>query len=219
MSPRRQRPDQRVDVSLPELVSGDQQDLQTGDCDGLRFDALSLQGLVAHDVRLLECKLADCVLDDARLPGARFSSCVLDGLRATTLDLAESQWLDVVLEGGRYGALLGQGSTLVRVAVRGAKVDYFNLRGAEVTSVQVEETTIGELDLGMSHVRHLSFVRSCVDRLVLHGATLEDVDLTGAELAALDGLAGLRGAQISQAQLTQLAPALAASMGIRVTAD
>lgn len=45
-------------------------------------------------------------LDCAAPASPRASSCVLDGLKATTLDLAESQWLDVVLEGGRYGALL-----------------------------------------------------------------------------------------------------------------
>jgi uncharacterized protein YjbI with pentapeptide repeats len=217
VSPRRQPADPPLQVTLPDLHPGGLPDLRSGDCDGLAFDGLELPGLVVHDLRLLECRLAGCVLDDARLRGARLSSCVLDGLRATTLDLADSTWLDVVVEGGRYGAVLGQGSQLQRVAVHGVKIDYLNLRGADLNRVEVSDCTIGELDLGTSQARHLRFVRSRVDRLVLHGATLRDVDLTGADLSALEGLQSLRGALISQDQLTQLAAALADSLGIRVT--
>ena len=50
----------------------------------------------------------------------------------------------------------------------------------------------------------------------MSGCTLDEVDLRGAQLAALDGIGSLAGSLITEAQLVRLAPALAAHLGIRV---
>jgi uncharacterized protein YjbI with pentapeptide repeats len=55
-----------------------------------------------------------------------------------------------------------------------------------------------------------------VQRLDVTRATLSRVDLRGADLSGLDGLAHLRGAVISGDQLLELAPALAEHLGIDV---
>jgi hypothetical protein len=55
-----------------------------------------------------------------------------------------------------------------------------------------------------------------VDSLNVRQAKLQDVDLRGATLAAIDGLTDLRGATISHDQLVMIAPLLAASIGHKV---
>jgi hypothetical protein len=47
---------------------------------------------------------------------------------------------------------------------------------------------------------------------------LQDVDLTGADLDALDGVGNLAGATIDENQLTRLAGAFAAHLGVTVVA-
>jgi uncharacterized protein YjbI with pentapeptide repeats len=51
------------------------------------------------------------------------------------------------------------------------------------------------------------------------GATLSKVDLSGARLRSLIGVESLRGAIVSQAQLHDLAPLLAAELGLEVLDD
>ncbi len=48
------------------------------------------------------------------------------------------------------------------------------------------------------------------------GARLRDVDLRGADLSRVDGVAGLAGASIDERQLAELAPLLAAEAGLTV---
>ena len=47
-------------------------------------------------------------------------------------------------------------------------------------------------------------------------AQISNLDLRAADLAEIVGLSALRGATISELQLTQLAPAFAASLGIQI---
>ncbi|NTW40018.1 MAG: hypothetical protein HGA44_09025 [Cellulomonadaceae bacterium] len=55
-----------------------------------------------------------------------------------------------------------------------------------------------------------------IGRLNLTHAQLTDVDLRGADLSGLDGVAGLAGATISESQLVDLAGALAVQRRIAV---
>ena len=50
----------------------------------------------------------------------------------------------------------------------------------------------------------------------MSGARLTDVDLSGARLSTIVGIESLRGATISAAQMLDLAPLLAAHLGLRV---
>ena len=108
------------------------------------------------------------------------------------------------------------GGRLTRVTVRGGKIDYLNLREAHLTDVRFEGCVIGDLDLIGAHATRLVIAGCRIARLDLTRAVLTDVDLRTADLSRLDGLAGLAGATISQEQLLDLAPALAAHLRIVV---
>lgn len=206
-----------LEISLPALTSGSAADLCTdADIEALAFDTVDLQGLAADGARLLDCRLVACQLDDARLRRSRLSSCQLEGVTAAAADLVDSGWLDVVVRGGRIGALVAHGSNLMRVAFVGVRLDYVNLRGSTLAQVRLVDCRIGELDLGEADAAGITFEGCQVDRLVVTGATLKEVELTGADLEALEGVGSLSGATISQDQLTRLAPALAAHLGVKV---
>ena len=62
----------------------------------------------------------------------------------------------------------------------------------------------------------MTFEDCRVGRLDVTRAQLRQVDLRGAELAAVDGTAGLKGATISEQQLLELAGAFADHLGLTV---
>lgn len=206
-----------LDIALPALRHGARADVGVDrHVDGLDFAGADLHDLQADGARLLECRLLECQLGQARLRRARLSSCVLDGVTAMAIDAAESTWADVVVKGGRVGALLLNGAELRRVALVGVRVDYLNLRAASVTEVRLVDCRIGELDLSAADLSHVWFERCQVARLDITGARLTALDLTGADLDALDGIGSIRGAVLNAAQVTSLAPAFAAHLGVDV---
>ena len=58
-----------------------------------------------------------------------------------------------------------------------------------------------------------------IGELLVSRARLADVDLRGAEMSRIDDATALAGAVVSPTQLLDLAPLLAAALGIRVQAD
>jgi uncharacterized protein YjbI with pentapeptide repeats len=192
----------------PELAGG-------GSYDGVRFAGPELTG-DATGARFLECELADCAVDGVAFDRARLATCRLAGLRATALSAVDATWLDVVVTGGRIGALTAHGAGLTRVGLEGVVLDYLDLRGATVQDLTVRGCRIRELDLTDADLRDLRFEDTTVGSLVLSNARNRQVDLRGAEIAALDDVAGLPGCTISPAQLTAWSEGLAAHLGIRV---
>jgi len=207
-------------VRLPVLRPATSAQLCAGDdLDELSFDGLTIENLRADDAHLLECRFTRCELTAARLRRSTFSACVLEEVGATALDIADSTVRDVVVRSSRFGALTAHGASLLRLSVEGGRLDYVNLRGARLTQVQFLDCRIADLDVGSARLQHVRFRDCRIDRLSLSGATLEGVDLAGAELGVVDGVDRLAGSTINLLQLSQLAPALAATMGITVSPD
>lgn len=183
--------------------------------DGLRFAGLELTG-DATGARFLECVLADCDVAGVGFDRARLSTCLLTGLRSPNWSLIDAALLDVVVAGGRFGAVTAHGAGLTRVALEGVQVDYANLRGATLVDVTLTGCAVGELDLGGADLRDVRLVGCTVGSLVLGGARSRAVDLRGAAVQRLDGVTGLRGCTISSAQLVGWSAGMAAELGISV---
>lgn len=205
------------DVTLPDLRPANRAEFEADDeHDGLEFSALALSEFAAGNQRFVECRFAACRFGAVKLRRARFNTCRLDDLDVTTLDVGESEWSDVAIGGGRFGALLAPGAHLTRVAFDNVRANYLNLRGVEAIDLTLRRCRIEELDLGGAQIRRADLSGSEIERLILTDARLTDVDLRQAELAVLEGVAYLRGATISERQLTRLAPALASHLGIGI---
>jgi len=192
----------------PDLTGG-------GTSDGLHWADAELSG-DATDARFLECVLTGCDLTGVRFDRARVSASLLTELRSPAWSLVDATLLDVVVAGGRFGALTASGARLTRVALQEVKVDFLDLRGATLVDVTLTGCTVGEVDLSGADLRDVRLVDCTVGSLVLNGSRSRSVDLRGAAVTALDGVPGLRGCTISDAQLTGWAPAMAAELGVRV---
>jgi uncharacterized protein YjbI with pentapeptide repeats len=209
-----------AEMALPELTPHSGEPLEThGDYDAVAFTDLDLSGQNANNTRLLDCALVRCRADGLQLRRARFAEALVADLQATTIDLAESVWRDSLVTGGRIGAAVASNAKLMRVRFRGVKLDFLNLRGATLQDVVFQDCLLGEVDATDARLTDVDFSGSRVDILGVRNATLARVDLSRAALQTLSGLEHLRGAIVSAAQLTDLAPLLADHLGIVVNPD
>ena len=187
-----------------------------GDYDAVHFAGLDLAGQSADDAAFLGCRLGRCGLDGVSMRRARIAECLLDELRATSVDAADSIWRDTLVTVRRVGALLAIGASWSSVRVRGGRIDLLDLSGAKLRGVALEGCAVGELDLGTAEARDISFEGCEIELLDVTGARLVAADFTGATIGGVRGVDGLRGATITPAQLVDLAPQMAAHLGLKV---
>ncbi|MFG3157539.1 pentapeptide repeat-containing protein [Streptomyces sp. NPDC048219] len=211
----------RPEVRLPALEPYGGGALEPdGDYDGLEFPETDLSGQDGTGARFLDCGLTACVLDETSLPRARLLDSVLTGVRGVGTDLAEATLRDVELVDARLGGTQLHGAVLERVLVRGGKIDCLNLRRARLKDVVFEGCVLVEPDFGGARLERVAFVDCALRDADLSAATLTDVDLRGAApLEVSRGVDRLAGAVISPAQLLDLAPVLAAQLGVRVLGE
>ncbi|MDK1326187.1 pentapeptide repeat-containing protein [Arthrobacter sp. zg-Y1143] len=179
---------------------------------GESFAGLELRGAVFS-----ECSLVSVSLDDADLTAARFLETLLENLYAPVFRAPRTTFRDVELTNPRLGSAELYGGSWNSVRVDGGKIDYLNLRGCTMTNVLVTNCIIGELDLDGARLNRVAFRDCRIDSLLLgNGGSAVDADLRGSALRSITGLAGLKGFTVDEEQLLQLAPLLAAQLGLRV---
>ncbi|WGW12912.1 pentapeptide repeat-containing protein [Saxibacter everestensis] len=184
--------------------------------EGCHFEGHRFDSQDASDSEFIDCLFEDCSLNAASLRNGRFRDSRLTRVSAAELDCANSHWRNIEFSDVRLGAWEWHGARMDRVAVSGGKIDFINLRGAVIGDLTLSDCVIGELDLSGATARRLSLAGCRVERLVVDKATLSGVDLRGAEISVIQGIDSLRGTLISRDQLYDLAPALAAHLGVSV---
>ncbi|MFH9130880.1 pentapeptide repeat-containing protein [Streptomyces griseoaurantiacus] len=208
----------RPGVRLPPLEPyGDGPLEPEGDYDGLEFPGTDLAAQDGTGSRFMDCALTGCALDETRLAHARVHDSRLSGIRGVGTNLADATLRDVELVDARLGGTRMHGAVLERVLVRGGKIDYLNLRGARLRDVVFEGCVLVEPDFAGARLERVEFVDCVLKEADFGAARMKDVDLRrAAELGIARGVERLSGAVISPAQLIELAPVLAAELGVKV---
>jgi uncharacterized protein YjbI with pentapeptide repeats len=204
-------------ITLPDLIDNDGALLCSGDGrEAERYAGVNFDGRDLTGISFGECEFTKVSLHETKLRGASFSECLAADLHAPVFSAPRSSWRDVRIEHARLGSVEAYEATLRSVQIDGSKLDFVNLRNATLTDVLFSNCIIDELDLGSATVHRLQLQNCRIGTLDVGGAKLTDVDLRGGDFSAVHGLEGLRGATIDDAQLSQLAPLLAAHLGLRV---
>ncbi|MET7287778.1 pentapeptide repeat-containing protein [Streptomyces sp. NPDC005573] len=208
----------RPELRLPELRPWADGELEPdGDYDGLELREADLAGQDGAGARFMDCALTGCALDETALGRARFLDSVLTAPKGVGTHLAEATFRDVEVADARLGGAQLHGAVLERVVFRGGKLDFLNFREARLKDVVFESCVLIEPDFAGARLERVEFVDCALREADFGGAVLKDVDLRGAApLEITRGLGRLAGAVIGTGQLLDLAPALAAELGIRV---
>jgi uncharacterized protein YjbI with pentapeptide repeats len=212
------RPD-RVPV-VPELILAD----LTGATDlepGARNELIRIRGHLPAgrdltSTTFLEVLWDGAVLDGTGLADARFVENRFAALDVARFDAPGSTWRQVELLASRVGAAELDGADLSGVRIERCRIGYLNLRQASCQDLIIQDCPITDLDLSGASVQRARFADCRIGHLMLSAASLHAVDLRGARIDRISGVAALSGAIIDEAQLGELAPALATHLGIEV---
>jgi uncharacterized protein YjbI with pentapeptide repeats len=199
-------------VKAPETIGATEEPDLASD-DPVELDAVALTA----ERELEGVALAPTALDDTDLRGLRIVDVSAEQLSVASGDWRSSSLLRVELREARLTGLdLGE-ARLREVRFRGCKLDYVNFRHAEIEYVSFEDCVLAQADFQGAHLTSVRFEGCQLAAADFTKATLSRVDLRGSELAGLGGsLLGLRGAVVDSLQLIDLAPQLAAELGIAV---
>lgn len=184
--------------------------------DNERFSSIDLTGHNLTGLTLSECALVDVTVTDADLRAARITDTSLTRLNAPVLRAAHSVWREASIQDSRIGSGELYDAQLSTLLVSRSKISFLNLRGGTLRDVAFEDCLIDELDLSEASARRLAFPGCTIAMLDVSRAHLEHVDLRGARIGGIRGIDSLHGVTVDAAQLIDLAPLLAAHLGIRV---
>ena len=120
------------------------------------------------------------------------------------------------IEIGRVDSMDFTATTLNIVEFSVLKAGYANFVNANLSDVHFRDCTFETLDLFGASLKNVSFEQCRVDELDIRTVEIDGLDLRGLDFAGVRGLASLKGATISDFQLSQIAPELARSAGIHL---
>ncbi|MFJ3030645.1 pentapeptide repeat-containing protein [Rothia terrae] len=181
-----------------------------------RFTGADWSGVDQSAATFDSCSLTAVGLDGCSWDKARVVNSELHNLSVAHLQAPESSWERAVIEGSRLGVLELRDSRIKHVVIRDCKIDVLNLRAARCTHLMIEGCAIGELDATGATISHVEFADTSVETLTVSQSHLHRANLSGALMHKVLGASSLRGAEISEFQLQQLAPTFAQELGISV---
>ena len=212
-------PPQLNTLHLDDLAEGSPGQLRAGAAvTGVRVTVERHSPTDLTDARLDGVRFGRFAVPELHMRGAGLLEVAFDALDVPVMDAAGTDWSDAHLS-GRIGALTAYDSSLRSIHFIGCRLGFVNLRGSELLDVQFTDCAIDELDLADARCRRVRFTDTRIASLELPRAVLADVDLRGAALSSVAGVGQLSGATITHDQAQQLAPLLAAHVGLSISDD
>ena len=179
--------------------------------------SLDLDGTVdlAH-AALEQCTItADA--DSVDLTGATLIDVDLVGVRIASLKMRDASIRRLRISGGRIGTLDLSSSRIDELLLGDVRIDYLNLGAAKASDVEIRDCGIRTLDMPQAELTRVRFTGTRSDEVDSRGMRATHVDLRGLDAAAFLDANSLRGTTLTGFQVQQLAPLLAAGIGIQVT--
>lgn len=191
--------------------------VQGGDYDTVHFEDSSFADVSAGNSRFSECAFSAVDFAGGKFRRARFNDIWINASQMVNTDFAEATWLDTEIVTSAMAATALFDAELSRVNFFGCKLVSVNLRGAKLRDVAFVDCALRDVDFGNTTLTGVTFPGSHVEGALFDKATMKKVDLRGtAVLSIHSGFNSLKGAIVSDAQLMELAPALAQSIGLVV---
>lgn len=183
-------------------------------------DLLAARLDLAGTANLAYASLEQCTIsadaDAVDLTGATILDVAIADARIASLKMRGAGIRRLRIAGGRIGTLDLSEARIDELELRGLRLDYLNLGGAKAADVEVADCTIRTIDLPQAELTRVRFSGTSVDEVDPRGLRAVDVDLRGLDALGFLDANSLRGVTLSSFQVQQLAPLLAAGIGIQV---
>lgn len=150
------------------------------------------------------------------LTGATVLDVEMTAVRIASLRMRDAGVRRLRISGGRIGTLDLSEARISELELRDVRVDYLNLGAARATDVEIADCTVRTIDMPQAELTRVRFTGTTSDEVDPRGMRAKDVDLRGLDAVAFLDANSLRGATLTSFQVQQLAPVIAASLGIQI---
>lgn len=179
--------------------------------------SLELHGTVDLAYASLEQCTVAADADTVDLTGATLIDVDLSGVRIASLRMRDASIRRVCISGGRIGTLDLSSARIDELLLSDVRIDYLDLRAAKATDVEIRDCGIRTLDMPQAELTRTRFTGTRSDEVDTRAMRATHVDLRGLDASAFLDANSLRGTTLTEFQVQQLAPLLAAGIGIQVT--
>ncbi len=184
--------------------------------DCAHFDQLAMDDPDGSGSRVLECAFTHVSCHGGELRRAVFTEAWLADVQLTGTGLAQSAWTGVQITDCAIAGAEAFGTRLRGVVLRGCKLDSVNLRDAVLTDVVFDNCLLRDVDFTGATLTRTAFPGCRLTGTIFVKASLDTVDLRGAELVITADSSSLRGMIVTPAQFAAMGDLLASTLGITV---
>ncbi|MCZ4300780.1 pentapeptide repeat-containing protein [Microbacterium oxydans] len=202
-------------VTAPDLPSVLEQAAAARSADILG-SSLELTGTVDLAYATLEQCAVRADADAVDLTGATVIDVDMSGARIASLRLRDAGVRRMRISGGRIGTLDLSEARISELDLRDVRIDYLNLGASKVTDLEISECTIRTIDMPQAELTRVRFTSTSTEEVDSRGMRAKDLDLRGLDAVAFLDANSLRGATLTSFQVQQLAPVIAAGIGIQI---
>lgn len=186
---------------------------RSGDLIAARLD---LTGTVDLAYATLEQCVVSADAESVDLTGATVIDVDMSGVRIASLRMRDTGVRRLRIGGGRIGTLDLSEARISELELRDVRIDYLNLGAAKATDVEISGCAIRTIDMPQAELTRVRFAATTSDEVDPRGMRAKDLDLRGLDALAYLDAHSLRGATLTSFQVQQLAPVIAAGLGIQV---
>jgi len=165
-------------------------------------------------------------VDGSKLVGTLLTGLVLDKfeltdslgtkLEAAALRTHKANLLRVMLTDSRLTGAEFAEAHIEDCTFKNVKFDEAGFRFASFKRVRFEDCMLRQADFSSAKFEQVIFTGCDLDSTNFMSAHCKDLDVTTEDLTTVKSILGLKGATISEVQLMQLAPLLAAELGFHI---
>ncbi len=162
------------------------------------------------------CRLLRVDLSGTKLRRLRIEHSELENVEASGADWLAARIAQTTIRDSRLlGIQLGD-AELREVTFENCRLDMASFRGADASELELRDCVLSECELNGAKIRSSRFSGCDFADADFTQVKLDGVDLRGSRLSIARGYSDLRGAIVDGVQLVELAPALAAELGIAI---
>jgi hypothetical protein len=205
--------------SLTPAALPDDDLLDDGVYESLRFDDLDLSGRVVCGAEIDQCNFSNVSFSGARLDRAVVRDTVLDRCDLANLRARESSLIRVVLSASRMTGLSWLDGSFRDTRFDNCRMDLVSLRASTFADVVFTDCKCEQADFGAADLRGARFERCDLTAAQFNEAQLTGTRFANCNLTDIGGVTSMRGAIIKSTDALALTFILASALGITIEDD
>jgi uncharacterized protein YjbI with pentapeptide repeats len=211
VSPAKPRLANELPAWTGDIDEVEDQRLELNECKLEGGDLSTITHLLADGSRIMRANLSAAQLEKYELVDVVMSKIDCIGLKTSDASWLRTDIADARMTGADFGA-----AHFEDCIFRGLKLDEAGFRFATFKRVRFEQCILRAADFSNATLQHVTFIDCDFQDTNFAGANCSSVDVCNQDLSHIKGVYGLKNATITNEQLIQLAPLLAAELNFKI---